>query len=348
MDKIFEHHLLLLKEFDEVCDKLGIRYILANHSAWDAVKFGGYHNKMYGTSVMMTEADLAKLRSSDLPANRKVVEYKKRSHTAKYVDTRAVLLNYNDEPVEKFPAVGIAIVVATPAGNGAVQFARPDGSMASVGQDQFDSEERLTLDGESFRVAKDMSAYLAALAGEEWETKKWPFSTPSRNNTVVFDTDTDVDEFMRRPYIKHTLNPIIRAIRLRYRRWFDGKYWSAYRRSRYGTAEIERTEDRFDLWEQLYPRKQEILAMAQDPSKAEELEQVLEPLLERIWFYDTKKRIGFSIDEELLQVCVPILERRHGAERVQELLDRIPETYRQESVANYLREHNVKHPLLEG
>ena len=86
--------------------------------------------------------------------------------------------------------------------------------------------------------------------------------------------------------------------------------------------------------------------MSKDPARAEEFETVLEPLVERMVYWDTQK-LGLSVDDDLLDLCMPLLERRLGKEGAEKLVSRIPEAYRTSRIEDVLRERGVGHPLLE-
>lgn len=345
---IEKHHLKLLKEFDAFCAERNIPYALAFHSAWDAEKFGGYHGGMYETSVHMTEEAFRRLQEAALPEGRGIVGFSKRGHAAKYADMNAIAINFVDEPVEKLPVPGIAIAILNRSSDGSWTGSKPrkrGGSFVLPGT-IFDELRRVKLDDGEFWAFADADAYLTALAGESWRTAKWPYFTPKSDIYLTFDTDTDPHRFMASPVVRRMLRWPNRVFRAKYRDWVREKYNPFYKKTLRYPLYLTRTENRFDLWETYYPLEADLVAMSKDPARAEEFETVLEPLVERMVYWNTQK-LGLSVDDDLLDLCMPLLERRLGKEGAEKLVSRIPEAYRTSRIEDVLRERGVGHPLLE-
>jgi len=339
------HHLRLLKEIENLANEHGFKYVLANHSAWDAVKFQKYHGNIYETTVMMRPEDVEALRTV-LPENRDVIDYDMHGCQAKYVDTMSVLLNYRHDPLAQNVMLGIDIVVAEHSGvQGELEITRPEGGSFRVPNSFFDEVGRGVLEETEFNIPGDIDNYFSLVVSEDWQSRNWPYKLFKKSVYVTHVEDMDPKAFTESKAFKQVYNNKMRAFMASYWYWTEKKYNPADKKlAKYGKY-LNRTGDRFALWEKYYPQKQQILEMSKDPAKHDELRDILRELLDKIWYYE-RERLPLSIDEDLLQVCVPFLIEEHGEKKTQIALDRIPKEYRQKSVEDVLREAGVDHPLL--
>ena len=335
----------LLVELCGLCEKLGIPYSLMNHTLWDAVKRGNYNGSNYETAILLSADGRDALSQAALPSNRRLQKLAMRGCSLKYADARTLLLDYRYDRFGKNPFAGVEISVAERSREGGYSVRRPNGTSFEVTGDLFSSTVDCEFEGHTFKVIADADSFLTSMAGEEWQHKPWPFRTLKVTSQLVFLADCDVDAIMVDPQVRKTLSLGSFLKRFGYRVW-DRKV----RRPKVKKVDryklyLTRTEDRFDLWEQYYPQKDRILAMAKDGEHDEELRELLEPLVQKTWYYH-KKKLGFCIDEELLQLVLPILNERYALEDVNVILERIPAVYREKPIEEILRERVIRHPLL--
>lgn len=336
--------LQLLVELRDHCSSNGIRFVLANHSAWDAVKFKQFHGDMYETAIMMERDQFEALSRTTLPVNRSIREFDLRGCSAKYVDMRSVLLDYRDNPRAIAPYVGIEITIAERVDDG-YAFRKPDGTNGKLPPDSFDELGKGSIDGKRFPLFADVNPYFSEIAGASWKSSNYPYRVPRRELSVVYVADMDHDLFMSQPEVKKSLTAAWRKMRHMYWDWTKSEYTPARKHLDSYDNYFKRTDDRFRLWEQYYPMKRAILALAEDGNAEKELEAVLGDLLDCMWRYK-KRGLGFTIDESLLQICIPFLVKRYGQTEVDKFLDMIPEEYRKQDIDELLRERGVNHPLL--
>ena len=344
---IDKHHFRLLKEIDELSATYGFAYVLANHSTWDAVKFQRYHGDIYETTVMMRAEDLKKLKMV-LPSDRDVVDYDLHGCNAKYVDTMSVLLDYRNDMLAKHPMVGVDIVIAERSGvEGEYVAGRPDGGSFRFPDTIFDNVSRGCIEDAEFNLPADVDDYLTRLVDDDWRNKTWPYKLFKKTVYVTHVEDMDPKVFLKQPVVRKLYSNKTRAFMAGYWLWLDTTYRPAKKELDKYRNYLQRTEDRFNLWEKYYPQKQKILDMANDSAKHDELREILRDLLDKIWHYE-RVRVPLSIDEDLLQVCIPFLIEEHGEKKTQIAIDRIPQEFREKSVADVLREAGVDHPLLRS
>lgn len=520
--KVSGHLFFLLGVFDAVCKAYGIPYVLANHSAWDAVKYGHYHEKLYDTTVMLERNQFERLLDVSFPAeNHKIVpeDESKEGLTARFIDTNSVLIDYRNPERYAQPAVGIGIVVAQVDGEVA-RVKNVKGKTVEMPAALFEDIVPVAFQGAEFPLFADIDAYFAAVATADWRNHMWPYRIPDDCLELVYCGYVPYERFMKQRVVKKSLSSRRRKLRAKYKDWLDEKYEPARQETIREELYLQRTSDRFALWEKYYPQKQELFELAEaaeresaerdaaadrlearvqeaaetesaagygttaaaaagelgagqaeepaglsldqevprqvpsasgafvgasaaaaggfagasgflgaadgkDPeadaeeagddedveqmpgisdgigteeeleplasfdgsgpadgstarlnpqsvggnvgggtlgaeasesveepaeepvelSSAEELELRLKPFLSKVEYY-YKKGLGFSFDEDILQLALPILRERHGDGYVEKLLKMMPEEYRTESVEDILRANGVDHPLL--
>lgn len=523
--KVSGHLFFLLGVFDAVCKAYGIPYVLANHSAWDAVKYGHYHEKLYDTTVMLERDQFERLLDVSFPAeNHKIVpeDESKEGLTARFIDTNSVLIDYRNPERYAQPAVGIGIVVAQVDGEVA-RVKNVKGKTVEMPAELFEDIVSVVFQGSEFPLFADIDAYFAAVATADWRNHMWPYRIPDDCLELVYCGYVPYERFMKQRVVKKSLSSRRRKLRAKYKDWLDEKYEPARQETIREELYLQRTSDRFALWEKYYPQKQELFELAEaakreaeeaagweaaadaqearaqeaaeteaavgcgigaaavtgepearqaeepaglpldreaqrqvpsasrafvgagaaaaggfagasrfagaaygeDPeadaekagddegveqmpgisddigteeeleplalldgsgaadgsaarmnpqsvggnvgggtlgtealeaaeepaeepvelSSAEELELRLKPFLSKVEYY-YKKGLGFSFDEDVLQLALPILRKRHGDGYVEKLLKMMPEEYRTESVEDILRANGVDHPLL--
>ena len=338
-----ERMLSLLESLDAVCTANGIRYVLANHSAWDAQKFGKYHGKMFDTTVMLERAEYERLRAVELPLGLRLVEESKEGLTARLIDAYTTLVDYRNINRYSVLAAGIGIVVAD-VEEGIACAKGPNGKPFTFPADAFAHIAPRSLQGIDFPTFEDPDAYFSALVGADWASRNWPYKAPAVNIELVFIPDVSYEQFLERPVVKESFAKKQVKFRTEYQKWAKETFDPAQKKIAGYKVYLKRTGDRFNLWEEYYPQKAELMALAK-AGRNDELEARLGAFLSKVESY-YKKGLGFSFDEDILQIALPILRARHGEAYVEKLLDMIPEEYRRESIEDVLRANSVPHPLL--
>ena len=348
MDNAIQRHLFeLLKEFHSLCESKGISYVLANHSAWDAQKFSVYHDGYYQTTVMLTDDEYDKLSHVVLPESRKLIDFTLQGCEKLYADTHSAFVNYEAYVDPSWPVPGIEIVIAHrgAADSQDCTINNPENEAFSLPSSMFENLALKKLEGSYFYVFEDMDTYLKALASEEWRHRSWPYKTWKQNVNTVYFKNMLPSTYLTMPSVKKSMEADLCEMRQDYWKWLEEEYKPASKDiSRYQDY-LKRTEDRFNLWRKYYPIKDEILRLAAaDPTDAR-LEKVLDEFLETFWRWE-KKRLPIAFDEEIHQATLPLLTKRHGAEKVDLAIKRIPPEYRNHDVADVLRNNGIVHPYL--
>lgn len=356
MSRLQDHCFRLLCEIDEKCRAHGIRYSLAEHSAWDAVKFGKYHGGMYDTCIMMDEDSLKRferLVADDENLQRLIVSdgvRSKKAMTRRYIDPSSTLFDILHPRRFDRPCVGVDIRLLSSSGADSFAVVNPKGENLTLPRTLFDDLEECHLEGRAFFLVSDHDGYFKALVGDGWKTKAWPYpipKEPSQPYNLIYSEDLPYDKYVNRPLVKKNVDVFHMAKRWLYSRWRKKRYDVASKAAADYERYLKVTEDRFICWEHYYPQKDELLSLSSSDQYSSELEEKLG------LFFDTiekhrKKGMGFSFDEDILRIALPFLERDKGEAYVADLLRKIPAAYREESVGQLLARKGVDHPLLRS
>ena len=351
--KLQKHFFKLLCEIDDICSEQGIPYSLAEHSAWDAVKFHEYHGGMYDTCIMMTKeaADRfgreiwARALSSRMIVKDGAGKIKEKS--LRYIDTNTTLYDFKNPNRFEYSAVGVEIRILMPSGN-LYETVNPEGKVLKLPMALFESYGKAEIEGREFPLVFDYDAYFSKLVSKDWGKKKYPYPVPKEPNpafNLIYSEDLSYTDFFKRPLVKRATSLRGMAVRALYDRWrkksYDGPA-NAFERKykKYLTL----TEDRFVCWEHYYSQKGELMSIAANDPKSAELRERLELFVKTIDKH-YKNGLGFSFDEDILQVTLPVLEEEKGHAYVEKYLQQIPCEHRRESVAQLLIRKGAQHPL---
>lgn len=352
MSKLQRHFFEMLCNIDDACKKHGIQYSLAEHSAWDAVKFGGYHGGMYDTAIMITVDSLPRFEEAVSQAGMMVVEDgvgADKGMTKRCIDPSSTLYDILNPKRFRLGCVGVDVRVLKQGAGERFETVNPKGGIIKLPASLFDEFAEKELEGRAFPIVADFDAYFKVLVREDWEKKNWNFPIPKEPSppyNLIYSATLPFDSFIKRPLARKSTNMFHTAKRGAYSWWRKKYYDRAIKASERGEVYLSLTEDRFVCWEHYYPQKQEILELAKLDPLGAELEERMGLMLETMKKYQ-KKSIGFTIDEDLLDVALPFLKRDKGEDYVKSLLDKIPTHQRAESIEQLLRGKGVQHPLFE-
>lgn len=350
MSRLQEHMLRLLREIDAICSANGIEYSLAEHSAWDAVKFGKYHGGMYDTCVMMEIDAALRFEKCIVGDNRALVAdgvAAAEGMTKRYVDTSSTLFDMLNPKRLKYPHVGVDIRVMQVSDANA-RMANPKGEIIELPCEIFNSTQRMEIGGYGFSIISGYDVYFAKLIGEDWRKINWKYPVPKEPSpayNLIYAETVPFDELKKRPVFRRNTSALYLAKRWLYGKWRKRRYDKIVATSERYELYLKVTEDRFKCWEHYYPHKEELIKLAEKDPTSPELEERLSLLLQAIVKHE-KKGFGFSFDEDLLQVALPIIQKSKGQKYVDDLLKIIPDAYRNSSIEQELMAAGVDHPLL--
>jgi phosphorylcholine metabolism protein LicD len=107
------------------------------------------------------------------------------------------------------------------------------------------------------------------------------------------------------------------------------------------------TSDRFAAWERMYPRKPLVVAAAK-AGRYDIVRKNSRALYEAIYRRYDAEGLGLTIDEDLLQALLPVLEEDRGKDFVDDYLNKIPSEHRAKDIDVYLKECGVDHPYFRA
>ena len=336
---IEQKHFSILCCFAEICKENEIPYVLAEHSAWDAVKFQRYHDKMWETAVMVSDDAWTKLSSLKLDSTYVLYHESPEARSAWFFDKSTTLIDYRDLKRYPLPACGLKIIIAKSTTDEAFSVMRPNGTHFSLTKSELESVSSCILEKTKFPILADIDNYFTLLVSPDWRKKKWPFRIPKRNLEVVFLPNFPFECFTNRPLVKKSLNKWSRLKRKLYWKWRKKKYTPMLKKITKYQSFLSLTEDRFDLWDQYFPKKQYLIQLANNDPLSPELEELLNPYIEKVIKYK-KKKMGLYFDQEIYEISLPILEERCGKEFVSAYQNLIPKQHKDKSLESIILQHS--------
>ena len=319
---------------------------MANHTLWDAVRLKEYGEYIYETAVLMPEEDYAKLKQATLPEGRELLPFAKRGCSALYGDVTSTMMNYRDNSKGTRPVPGVEISLAKFEADGGCTLNRPDGKPVKLDADPFAEVRMQTFEKTQFPAPAKTEDFISKCYPGCNGAKGWVFAAPVFDQFIAFLPGYPPDKYLSQPSVKAQMRPVESAKRKLYR------YWNKrYRKPREKKIDryrlyLQRTEDRFDLWEHYYPLKARIRKLVAEDPKGDELGRLLRKLVDKMAFY-YEEELGFGIDQELLDACVPFLQKRFGKKKAQKMIDLVPREYLSPGIEDILRKRGVDHPLLK-
>lgn len=348
MNKLQGHFFRLLCEIDDVCRRHDIPYYLAEHSAWDAVKFGKYHDGIYDTCIMMTAESLARLERVAISENRQIVRDGV-GQTRRYIDTSSTLFDFFDTKRFKLACVGVDVRMLIEAGDcyGVVCSNRKKKFFPRF---LFDERSNFELEGRLFPLVSDYDSYLSILVSKNWGKKTWPFAIPKEPEVpynLIYVEDLPFEVFSKRSVFRKDSSVFNSLKRWLYWQWRKRRYDKVVKSIDAYEEYLGATEDRFLCWEYYYPQKHRLQALAADDPCGAELAGALELFVDAIAKHK-KKGVGLSFDEDILRIALPVLRKEKGEKYADDFVAKIPQAYREEDVGALLRRKNVDHPSLRS
>lgn len=343
---IEEKHFSLLCSFANICKEKNISFVLAEHSAWDAIKFHKYHGKMWESSVMLTEDNWGELVNLGISHPYQLYSNQSNPYIAWFFDQTTTLIDYRDLTRYPLPAVGLKIIIARQESDKKLSVARPDGSIFRLSKNDFDKTTLAILENTEFPILANYDNYFSLLVSPKWRNKNWPYAIPKQDIEVIFFSDYPFNQFLKRPIAKKSLSLRKKYSRKLYWKWRDQTYKPNIKKIANFQSYLTLTEDRFRLWEYYYPKKQNLIKLAESSPLEPMLIQELDPYIKTIDKH-LKHKLGIYFDEDIFKITLPILENKFGDKYVLNYCKLIPKEHKKNSIDLVLNRYQIQHPLLQ-
>lgn len=322
----------LLDEIADICASRDICYSFADRLAWDAYKFGGFHDKTYDAYLCMSEKDLDRfveymgvaqpeMREIELCQKRKLRD----KCSVRYIDTSTLLLDMGES---KGSIPGIAVTINPlkwlPR-NGGFSYPSPDGSWIQFSDDLLQSITQVKFEGCNVPIFTDCNQFFSKIVGENWQNTKYNKPIRSERFGVITDVALPYAEFMISAKIQNLYTDELKGSRAAFNSWIEKSLVPVENKIKVHQLILKRSGERFRLWEKYYPHKQEILSLVNEGA-ANQLALVFEDYCETLkWFYSKGMTVCF--DRDMFDVAVSILREQEftGANDLERL---IPESHR--------------------
>ena len=313
MNNIQKKLVLLLDELDLICRDHKIKYCLADRLAWDAVKFGKFHDETLDAFVMMHEASLQSfIRAVSLanPENRKVEKIG--AGLARYTSLDSTLI---DLVGGSGYSTGISVTIKLiEKENGFFLCANPSGKKVRFSFDLVEGCPLQRFENHEYPIPSDVDAYFSTIVGKAW--RKRNYKGPINRYRFGIIADEVVPYKVYREKIDNdglSVSKVINASRVH----------AAWKRTQLKSISnrIEEMDNlahweavRFRLCEKYYPSKKRLLNAWERGRKDQVCKALDEYLYFLKYYYDEGKTIYF--DSELFDLALKALEYQGWDEAV--------------------------------
>lgn len=316
--------LELLEELDEVCDNASIPYSLGDRLAWDAVKFGGFHDRTYDAVIILAKSDFNTiepiLKALD---NRDVLAIS--PDIFAFVAKDTTLIDLNRRSFRNVFGVFVVIKLMTISEEGA-SYVSPSGIHIDLPRDYLNSTALVSFERREFRLSTSHSDYFTVLVGQNWPSLSWPYDINRYRFGVIFDKEVPFSRFMQSASEAGLLSQAT------FDDWQYFTQWEATTLKR-AKSKVYKDDRILGLWQEryrlllkYYPSKKMILSRYEE-GWVKAVEMAMDDYLKSLVEFYEKSKKAICFDDDLFELAADILESR-GYETKARLRLAIPEGHR--------------------
>ena len=302
----------LLREADSAFSNKGIRYSLVDRLAWDAVKFGRFHDSTYEAVLIARYEDsgeiLAALRGSGI-ANRAALmnDGPLGSQFIVYADTDTTLLDLNEPDEPLVPSVSLTIKLAVSAGAEKMEYLSPQNKSVVLPDGFFLDFDAYAFEGVKYPVSKCCSLLFEVIVGKDWKKMKWPHPIKRKRFGVIANTLVPSSSFIETARDRGLLDSETRSKWRSFDPWFSKVYEPAKAQISKNNYVLGIFEERYRLWDKYIGSKDLLMSNWQSGRKMA-VELALDDYLEVLKKYYRRLKVAICFDFELFEIAATILE----------------------------------------
>ena len=334
----------LLREIDEACEKAQIPYTCVDRLAWQAFKFHEFRDGTFDAYIAMPAEHIAQFRQMFASRDdRTFEEYRrKRTRILRFIDKNTFYRDLRD--TRKITKPGIAVDIRI------LEFDKTDHAIYQYGSKKISlartalfPAKRFDFEGMNLPIPADYDAFFTAIAGKKWRTTTYKGIIRKDDLEALCDVTLPYEQALELPQLKAAL----KRKRFKHRPLFDKiqkkqseieKKATRYRKAR------SLSSRRFLYWEQLYPKKAQLLELHAAGNR-EELEKLFGEYLRDLHEWADKWNLGMYLDRDIYEISKPIIIQKYGPAFFEKYDKAIPDAHR-EDIDVYLRKNGIDHPLL--
>ncbi|MDR1713503.1 MAG: hypothetical protein LBR39_05065 [Coriobacteriales bacterium] len=337
----------LLDDLSAICASIDAEFCLADRLAWDALKYGGFHDNTIDAFVNLPAAAVQPLLAEVERAypQRVVERYQVDGNEfLRLVAADTTLLDMNGQRYFEHPGIAVTIrVLPEPDEQGEVGY-RLDEHDYSLPLAAIFPPATGNFEGRELPLPADVGQYFSILVDPDWKRCKYTGSITREAFSVLVDCRRGYQAMMQLPQVRELLNPEHLPARHAFVELLEqGK--AVTRRAEQLSYYPAMSYDRFLLWEKYYPQREQIAASLA-AGDLEHLTQTLQPCIDKVEHY-LAQGLGLYFDAVIHAALVELLLQQKGQKFIDAWQELIPEQH-QSGVASLLQLQGVAHPLLEA
>lgn len=202
----------------------------------------------------------------------------------------------------------------------------------------FEDVKRIPFEGKMLPITDHLDDYMKIVVGKAWRKRCLENTTSVSKHRAILECDMPYEEFLEFTKDDPVSLEMIINERKQYARWkLDVDYVGHSEKVRLDFRKVRASQVRIDLWYDLRS-KREALASAYEKGDVESLTELMEEYLaDTDMFY--KDKLGFYIDDELLEYAGLIWESQGKPDYKSEVYDLVPQQWKDMDLEAHLTKY---------
>lgn len=343
MKKTYQRNLVaLLEEINRACREHNIEFICVDRLAWDAFKFGEYHDSTHDAFIAICKEDEAAFRLAlgDIQ-NRCFDSYRNGPiDVLRYVDSGSFYYDLLDTRDIKKPGLAVDVYLLDFSRNGQCAYIFGDKKITLGKKDLFPGQEK-DFEGLQLPIPANVDRFFSALMSPDWRKSNYTGVIRRERKEALCDPSLPFETALNTPYFPKLLFDR----KFKHRKVFDfiqsrlqplKKKAERYDRMRRLTAR------RFYHWEQLYPKMDTLRSASEDERRV-----ILSSYLKDVYTYTKKYKLGLYVDEEIFSLARPFIIKEKGERFFSQYESFIPKNHKHD-IGKQMQLAGIDHPLLHN
>lgn len=325
----------ILRAIDKLCNDNKIRYSLVDRLAWDAIKFGNFHDKTYDAFICMEIDELKRFLALEIKNSSLRLETECICSTddfdvhgyVRVVNSSTLLLDLDD--CDNYRLLGISVgikpLVASSSGT-SFTYMGPDGRLLLLPRDLLEACDVVKFEDYEFPIFSDYDTFFTQLTNSSsWREQK--YNLPIRRNRfgVIADTEIPFRQFIETVENLGLLTPSIIQNRRDFNHWITEIFKPGDRTPKKQRHLYRCSIERFRLWEKYYPHKAQLLEL-REKGEDELLESAFSDYL-NVLATMYPKNLAVYFDQDLYSIARELFYRKNP-NLTKNLDEMIPDTHK--------------------
>lgn len=340
MKKTYQNNLImLLDEINHACRKHSIDFVCVDRLAWDAFKFGEYHDSTHDAFIAICSEDEEAFKLAlEGNHNRCFDSYRNGPiNVLRYVDSSSFYYDVLDARDIKKPGLAVDVYLLDFSKNEQCAYVFGDNRMIFNKKDLFPGQTK-SFEGLQLPIPANADRFFSALVSPNWQKSNYTGDIRRERLEALCDPSLPFEIALNTPYFPDLLFDK----KFKHRKVFD-HIQAKLRPLKQKVDRYDRmrrlTARRFYHWEQLYPQMEALQSASEDERRV-----ILNSYLKDVYKYTKKYKLGLYVNDEILSFSKPIIIKEKGERFFSQYESLIPQNHKQD-VGEQMSLAGIDHPL---